>query len=204
MMKGEQKSHKEVGHWPYLAIVAIVAVVAVVFLVIKGVDLSGGSDTTSETEGALVGESFLGLPGIPSALNSHTLTVENTNGMSLFNLCIDLDPLNNVYNRGQLLLACGFNGSKSNNARFVNYTFQSLTTIPDGFCLFSEDIDGRLKRTNYLAKDSCGDSADRNPAYHKCLNGCSKGACKRGPAIAVTADFLESLEPGLSRNYINE
>ena len=34
-MKGEHRSHKEVGHWPYLAIVAIVAVVGVVLMVLN-------------------------------------------------------------------------------------------------------------------------------------------------------------------------
>src|SRR3989338_365023 len=47
MMK-EHKFRKEVGHWPYLAIVAVVAVVAVVFLVMQnGVYVTSN---TSETE----------------------------------------------------------------------------------------------------------------------------------------------------------
>ena len=48
MMKGEHTSHKEVGHWPYLAIVAVVAVVAVVFLVMKG----GGISSQQPSEGS--------------------------------------------------------------------------------------------------------------------------------------------------------
>ena len=44
----EHKFRKEVGHWPYLAIVAVVAVVAVVFLVMQnGVYVTSN---TSETE----------------------------------------------------------------------------------------------------------------------------------------------------------
>ena len=45
-MVKEHKSHKEVGHWPYLAIVAIVAGVAVVFFVMK----LGFTETDSELE----------------------------------------------------------------------------------------------------------------------------------------------------------
>ena len=72
-MKAEHKSHKEVGHWPYLAIVAIVAVVAVVFLVmnfgsnnsaVQSVKDSSTSDDYSfegeivDDDGNIVGEAF--------------------------------------------------------------------------------------------------------------------------------------------------
>ena len=54
-MKGEHKPHKEVGHWPYLAIVVVVAVVAIIFLVLNA--RSSATDVlVVDEEGNIVGD----------------------------------------------------------------------------------------------------------------------------------------------------
>src|SRR3989338_8969453 len=60
------RSHKEVGQWPYLAIVSIVAIVAAVFLVINfsgsfGSEDSGDTTLVVDEEGNLAGEATVDL-----------------------------------------------------------------------------------------------------------------------------------------------
>jgi len=76
-MKGEHRSHKEVGHWPYLAIVAIVAVVGVVLMVLN-VDSPSQSEIEFEDVVEITDESgnLVGNAGYYSSVRSSGGTVD--------------------------------------------------------------------------------------------------------------------------------
>ena len=98
-MVKEHKSHQDISHWPYLAIVSIVAVVAVVVLVMQGgsreqvtEELSNSVNLVDE-KGNVVGEAFRSAIKV-APKNADKSSYVNTKPKRAAIPIVDLDCLN--------------------------------------------------------------------------------------------------------------
>ncbi|MFH1276416.1 MAG: hypothetical protein ABIH82_04865 [Candidatus Woesearchaeota archaeon] len=176
--------HKEIGHWPYLAIVCIVAVVGVVFLVMS---YSGSSESEISDElpftvevadeaGNIIGEAATGI-----YINGNRK-----------NQCVDLEPLNNPYVAGTTLI---LNYYKKNGKWVLKYN----DILPDMCYFYYDPNTGEDKLSHILYEFTCDSTGEKSviKLYRNCVNGCEIkngfGKCKAGGYTYITQALAYSI-----------